>query len=403
MISVERAFELLAETVAPLEAESVPTSEALHRVAAAPVEAPISLPPFAQSAMDGYVFRSEDTRDASAEEPARLEVAGEISAGPSEPPPPLAPGTAMRIFTGGPVPEGGDTVVRQERIRRSGDEIVFEDPVSAGGDLRPVGEELERATTLADAGTRLDERHLAALSMTGIDRVSMHARPTIALLVSGDEVVPASADLQPGQIYDANAPFLAALLARNGHADVETRHIEDDANAVADALDRAWSIFDLVVTTGGVSVGDYDFVAEASDRAGGRRIFWNVDQKPGRPVLFAIRDQTPLLGLPGNPGAVFVDAHLYLLRLLDRLEGASELRPNLRTGRLTAPVERSSRPRWSPCQADLAEDATLELTPLGSGRAHRLGESFRADALARIEPGDGHTEPDTTVDWLPTR
>ena len=335
------------------------------------------------------------------DEPVRLEIVGESAAGETGELPEVAAGETVRVFTGGRVPRGADTILRQERGRREGDRLVVERSVSKGKDLRPVGEELAQGSAMIEPGTRLDERHLAALSMTGHAEVAIHREPSILLLVSGDEVVAPSKPLEPGEIYDANTPFLEGLLRRLGHGSLEVRHVEDRREAVETELDDGLSAFDLVVSSGGVSVGDYDFLPTAAEGLGAEQIFWNVSQKPGRPVFFAVRDQTPFLGLPGNPGAVFVGAHLYLRRLLDRREGVSNARPEMRPGRLAESISRSSKLRWSPCRVEFEQGARVELQPIGGGRAHRMGQMFRADALARIDAGEGTAEAGEVVDWLP--
>ena len=401
MITVDEALEKLEQRVEPLEREVVALSDALHRVAAERVGSPIDLPPFPQSAMDGYAIRSADVEEASESNPVRLALTGEVAAGATGSLPEVGRGEAARVFTGGRVPPGADAIVRQERVSGSDGEIEVTRTVPAGKDLRPVGEELEQGEPLVEVGERLDERHLGALSMTGHPELEVHRHPKIALLVSGDEVVPATAELQPGQIYDANTPFLVGLLQRLGYRELEVQRVEDDEDAVARALDESLDEYDLVVSTGGVSVGDYDFLGQAAEDLGAQRVFWNVDQKPGRPVFFAVRDGTPFLGLPGNPGAVFVNAHAYLTRVLDGLEGAFDRRPHFRRGRLTGPIAQSSkRLRWSPCTVASGADGAVELTPIDGGRAHRMGRVFRADALVRVDPGEGELDTGEVVRWI---
>lgn len=402
MVSVDEALASLADAIPALDAETVPLSDARSRVAAEDVVSPVDLPPFAQSAMDGYAVRAADTSGASEASPATLEIVGEVAAGGGAESLVLDAGEACRISTGARVPEGADTVVRQERARREGDTLFLERTFEMGKDVRPVGEELERGTPLISAGERLDERHVAALSMTGHSEIAVRRRPRIALLVSGDEVVPPGEELGPGEIYDANTPLLRGMLERLGYDDLNIEHLADESSGVLRRLERALAECDLVVSTGGVSVGDHDFLGQSADELGAERVFWGVDQKPGRPVYFAVRDDTPFVGLPGNPGAVYVDAYVYLTRVLDALEGVATCRPHFRAGRLEAPIERSSRLRWSPCGATVDAEATVELDPIDGGRAHRLGQLFRADGLARIPAGDGEVPAGRAVEWVPT-
>jgi len=403
MVEIDEALDILADAASPLPTETVDLREALHRVAAEAVASPVSLPPFSQSAMDGYALRAADTDEASGADPAHLQVVAEVPAGASDRLPEVESGEAVRVFTGARIPPGADSVVRRERVEHSDGAIAVESPVRKGANVRPVGEELEEGEALVDPGERLDERHRAALAMTGHSRVRVRRAPRIALLVSGDEIVPPSADRGPGEIYDANTPLLRGFFDRLGYDDVSIEHLADDRTDVETALDRALDRCDLVVSTGGVSVGDYDFLHRAVEDLGARRHFWEVDQKPGRPVFFGERDGTPFLGLPGNPGAVFVNTHVYLTRLLDGLEGRSQLRPFFRTGRLSGPIEPSSkRPRWSPCRLVGSDETAEALEPIRRGRAHRLGELFRADALVRVEAGDELVASGSRVEWVET-
>jgi molybdopterin molybdotransferase len=402
MIDVDEAFDLLERSTVPLEAETRPLEAALGRVSASVVTSELALPPFAQSAMDGWAVRAADLKEAGEEAPVGLEIVGEVPAGRLEDPPTIGAGQAARIFTGATVPDGADAVVRQERAERRGDRVVIGRAVPEGKDIRPIGEEMEAGRRLVEPGERLDERHLAALSMTGHPEVRVRPDPEIALLVSGDEVVAPTEPLRAGEIYDANTPFVTGLLERTGYPSVDVLHIRDEADEVRRELDEALTAYDLVVSTGGVSVGDYDFLPRTAEELGAEEVFWKISQKPGKPVFFAVRDRTPFLGLPGNPGAVFVGAHLYLNRLLDALEGVAEPRPDFRTGRLAGPVDRSSsRLRWAGCRVTHSPEGTVDLDPIGRGTAHRMSQLYRADALARIDAGDGEAKTGRRVRWLP--
>ncbi len=399
MISVDEALKLLAEHISPLDSERIALDDALYRVAAADVAADIDLPPFAQSAMDGYAVRAGDLADASKDRPVTLEVVGEVAAGESGELPAVELDQAVRVFTGGRIPPGADAVVRQEDVRRDGSAANFSKSVERGRDIRPVGEELSAERILVEEGERLDERHIAALSMTGHAAVLVRCRPRITLLVSGDEVVAPGNELQAGQVYDANLPFLKGWLQARGYASLEILRLPDDRNVVQRALDEALDASDLVVSTGGVSVGDYDFFGEATSDLGLEKVFWKVRQKPGKPLLFARRSETPFLGLPGNPGAVFVAAYIYLRRALELLEGARPAGPAMQTGVLAAPIGLSKRRlNFVGCALDFDAQGRAMLSPLGS---HRLGTLYRADAIARIPEGAGELPAGTAVQWLP--
>jgi molybdopterin molybdotransferase len=400
MISVDEALELVASSVDPLDEEWVELSDALGRVTASAARARVSLPPFPQSAMDGYALRAQDVAEANPDEPCRLEVIGEVRAGPSGELPGVGSGQAIRIFTGAQLPPGANAVIRQERTERDGDDVLVEQAVDAGNDVRPIGEELSAESKLVGAGERLDERQIAALSMTGHAEVHVRQRPRVALIVSGDEVVEPGRALAPGEIYDANTPFLTGFLRRTSGVSPELIKVKDNRDEVRRQLDRALSDFDLVVSTGGVSVGDYDFLTKVSADIGADEVFWKVRQKPGKPVFFSVRDGTPFLGLPGNPGAVFAGAHSYLARALDELEGVSRVRPHWEAGRLAGPLDRSgSRARWAPCRLRVDADGVNVLEPIQRGRAHRMSQLYRADALVLVGEGEGEVARDQAVLW----
>ncbi|MGM0556479.1 MAG: gephyrin-like molybdotransferase Glp [Myxococcota bacterium] len=400
MIAVDEALELIASAVDVLEAEWVDLSDALGRVTANAARARVSLPPFAQSAMDGYALRSRDVRGVGEGDSIRLDIVGEVRAGPSVDLPEVGSGQAVRIFTGAQLPPGADAVIRQERAERDGDDVLIRGSVEPGNDIRPVGEELAVDTKIVSAGMRLDERHLAALSMTGHEEVHVRRRPRVALIVSGDEVVEPGRALSPGEIYDANTPFLRGFLQRSAGITPELIKVQDDRDEVRRQLDRALSDFDLVVSTGGVSVGDYDFLTQVSAEVGAEEVFWKVRQKPGKPVFFSVRDGTPFLGLPGNPGAVFVGAHAYLARAIDGLVGGSRVRPYWKAGRLAGPLDRSgSRARWAPCRLEVDADGVNVLEPIERGRAHRMSQLYRADALVLVSEGEGEVVKGARVLW----
>lgn len=398
MIDVDTALRLLDEHICPLATERVALGESLGRVAARGVASRVDLPPFDQSAMDGWAVRADDVAAARADAPVALDVAGEVPAGKTGALATVEPGQAARIFTGARVPPGADAVIRQERVERRGDHVVVSEPAEPGNDLRPRGAELERGAQLIDAGTRLDEGHLGVLSMCGHADVEVTRRPAITLLVSGDEVVPADKELRPGQVYDANAPFLRGWLTARGYHDVYVRSLADDRPAVVRALGDALDKSDLVVSTGGVSVGDYDFFNGVADELGLDTVFWRVRQAPGKPLLFARRDQTCFLGIPGNPGAVFTSAYVYLRRALDLLEGCALPGPRLRRGVLAKDVRlRAHRLAWTGCTLDFTNEGVAKLTPIDG---HRMSALYRADAIARIPEGDGALPAGAVVEWF---
>ncbi|MBA1147775.1 molybdopterin molybdotransferase MoeA [Ectothiorhodospiraceae bacterium WFHF3C12] len=403
MITIEEALALCAEGLTPLAAERLPLAHALNRVLAEPARAQLDLPPFDQSAMDGYALASEGVSGASDGAPVRLGLSGEVAAARQAEYPRLADGTSMRIFTGGVVPSGADAVVKQEDVYVEDGRLVVSAPVTTGNNVRRRGEELAAGAELTAAGRRITPGMIGALAVAGVDDVPVHREPRIAVLVTGDEVSPAGADLPLGAIYDGNGPMLMALLEHWGYGDVELAYVEDDRGALEQAMDDVFAEADLVVTTGGVSVGDKDMVIPVAREMGIEEVFWRVRQKPGKPLFLGRAEDGPvLLGLPGNPGAVAVGAQIYLRRLLDVLEGVAEPGPHLYQGRLALETEADpGRDSWLRAVWWTGRDGGIQLEPLGRQASHMLSNLCHANALLRL-PASAEAYPaGSAVRWLP--
>jgi molybdopterin molybdotransferase len=398
MIDVARALELFDKHISPMESERLSVAHAAGRVAAREVTSKIHLPPFAQSAMDGFAVRAADLAGASKESPVQLLRVGEVAAGDTGSLPSVNERQTVRVFTGGRIPPGADAVVRQERADSSDEQVSFVEPVESGKDVRAVGEELQKGTTLIEPGVRLDERHIGVLSMCGHAEVNVTRQPAITLLISGDEIISPGIELRTGEVYDANTPFLAGWLKKHGYTNIEIVAVEDDRRAVKRALKIALGQSDLVVSTGGVSVGDYDFFGDVADEIGLETIFWKVSQKPAKPLLFARSGQASLLGMPGNPGAVFVSTYVYLRRVLDLLEGAEPAGPRMCSGVLSSGIRHSAHKlSWTGCTLSYSDDGRAQLEPVGG---HRMSQLFRADAIVQVPAGEGELAAGTTVQWF---
>jgi molybdopterin molybdotransferase len=395
MIPVDDALAIVTGAVSPTPGEVVSLADALGRVLAAPVDSTFPLPPFDQSAVDGYAARHAD----NARVPVTLPVKGVVAARGYDNRPELDLGTLMRIFTGGVVPEGADTIVRQEATLPGGDErITVNDEIPLGTDLRRAGEEAPTGTRIAPAGAVVTPGMIGALALAGTDNVSVHAAPRVTVFVSGDEVVPLGQSLGLGQVPDTNGPLLAAHLAAWGITPVAVEHLADTEGAVRAALERAFATSDLVLTSGGVSVGDFDFIPRAAADLGADVLLHKVAQKPGMPLFVARRGDSLLLGLPGNPGAVFVNTHVYVRAALDVMTG---LDPRARWRRAPMPAgirREKDKVFWLRAVARYDDMGTVALEQLGHQASHMLSNLADATALVRIPP---EGEPATTVDWLP--
>ena len=317
-LSVEEArAAMLASARTLAGAQPLACAQALGRVLAEEVRSPIDVPPHANSAMDGYALRVADLGPG-----LRLPIAQRIAAG--QDPRPLAPGTAARIFTGAPIPAGADTVVPQEVCAVEGDWLRLEAPPRLGSHIRPRGNDLAAGALVLAAGTLLDPRHLGLLAAVGRVEVAVRTPLRVALLTTGDELAEPGDPLRPGQIYNSNRHLLTALLQGQGcvliDSAVDSAPVPDTAEATRAALREAAQRADLIVSTGGVSVGEEDHVKAAVESVG-RLDLWRVRMKPGKPVAFGHIDGAYFVGLPGNPVSAWVTAHLFLLPLLRRLQG----------------------------------------------------------------------------------
>lgn len=325
-LSVADALARVLEHAEPLPIEEAPLAEAAGRVLGLPLKARRTQPPADVSAMDGYAVRAADAANA----PVRLKIVGEVAAGR-----PFAralrPGEAARIFTGGVIPQGADTIVIQEQAKRDGDHVEVEKPAAKGRHIRVQGLDFKVGETLLSAGHRLTARDLALAAAMNHPLVPVHRRPKIALFATGDELVPPGAQPAAGQIVSSNTFALAALSRAEG-ADVA------DLGIVADRLDETIAAVrqarasgtDILVTSGGASVGEYDLVQKAFAAEGMTLSFWRLALRPGRPLMHGRLGAMQVLGVPGNPVSAFVCGFLFLVPLIRRLAGRSDL---------TAPIE----------------------------------------------------------------
>ena len=406
MITLEAALARYILDLQPLPTETISPVSALNRVLAQPVHAETDLPRFDQSAMDGYAFRSADTADATEQAPVLLPITQQLPARGSAEPARLAPGTAARILTGAMLPLGADTMIPQERAERIGDALRFVRPCSARRNIRSRGEELRRGTALAEAGQRIGPGLLASLVNADVESVTAHRQPRIRCFVTGDEIRPAGTPLRHGEIHDSNGPLIGAVLASWGQAVAATQHLGDDEAEVRTALAAAFADSDLVISTGGASVGDKDYLPAVAESLGVRRVFWKVAQKPGKPIFFGVLERgdgscCAMLALPGNPGAVLIGLLLHVRSALDVLEGQRRPGPRWQTGCLAAAVERDrDRDRLVRMQVGIDAEGRVLLQPLPHQDSHMLSNLGRADALVWIQSGAGTVEAGARLRWL---
>jgi len=325
MLTMEEAQAAVMATVRALPAEPVPLLEALGCVLAEPVTAPIQLPPFDNSAMDGYAVVAEDTRGAAPASPSRLEVLEDVPAG-TTPERQVRPGTATRIMTGAPIPAGADAVVIVEHTRPGtpGTVEIFV-PASPGDNIRPAGEDIPAGEEALSPGQVLGPGELGLVSALGLTHVTAIRRPRVAIVTTGSELVEPGQALRPGAIYNSNRVAIATSVLRSGWEVAHCLHVADDESALEQAL-RECAEVDLLITTGGVSVGEYDFVKPVLDRIGDVK-FWRVLMKPGKPVAFGTVFGRPLFGLPGNPVSALVTFEMLVAPALRKISGRRDCLP----------------------------------------------------------------------------
>jgi molybdopterin molybdotransferase len=384
MISLEEACERAAACAEPISAEEeVPVSKALHLVLAGEIRARIALPRFDQSAMDGYAVAASSVTPIETE----LAVVSRVPAGESSRP--LPSGAAARIFTGAPIPSGADTIVMQEHVRRSGQRIVVDGPIRKGSNIRRRGEDFAEGETLLRRGQRLDIQHLALLSAQGYSSIKALRRPRIAIVSTGDEVRRPGEPLGDACVYDSNLPMLMAIARRAGCEPHDGGRLPDNADAIAQRLGDLAGSFDLVVTTGGASVGEEDHSAAAIAAKGSCFECLRIAVKPGKPALVGKIGQAVYLGLPGNPVSCLVSWLFLGNAVIAALDGVKRKRP---TGYpmcvISAFVHRPGRTEFAPARVVLT-DSGPQVEILGRGGSARLKPLVHADGLAELSSSKG--------------
>jgi molybdopterin molybdotransferase len=380
LLTIEQAQSRVLEHVQPLPAEPVPLEQAAGRVLAQHARAVVDLPSFASSAMDGFAVRTADV-------PGRLPVAGRIAAGrPAEGP--LQPRSAMAIATGGAVPLGADAVVPIEDVVEHDNDVEIRGVVRAGANVRPAGGDTRAGDVVVPAGARLGPAQLGAMAAAGLGQVGCARRPRAVILATGSELRRPGEPLGPGQIYEANGFMLAAGLAEAGAAVERLPVVEDEEGAHRDALERGLAS-DLLVTSGGVSVGPHDLVRRIEAELGVEEVFWGVAVKPGKPLAFGVRGRTLVFGLPGNPVSSLVGFELFVRPAVLALQGLERPLPGYEVGRLARAVTRNRARDELVRATSTTTEHGVELEPLVGQESHMIARSARADALVLVPRGDG--------------
>lgn len=384
MRSLEDARRAVMSSVEVTPVETVSTWDASGRVLAEDVHAPDSVPPWDNSAMDGFAVRAPDVSAPG----AVLEVVGDLPAGMA-PATAVGPGQAVRIMTGAPMPDGADTVVKVEDTEEQDGKVTIHPAVERGTSVRPVGGDLERGQLVFHRGVVLTPMHVGVLATLGVSELAVHRRPTVAFMSTGDELVPVGGgDLGPGQIRDSNRPMLAALLADAGVHAVDLGIVRDDQDELSQVLEEAAG-HDAVITTGGVSMGDYDVTKLLlSGRAG--IDFWKIAIQPAKPFAFGRLGDALFFGLPGNPVSTLISFEQLARPALLAMSGARNvLRPQA-TALTDEAIDTDPEKTVFVRVVITGERDGLPLVTMSGGQASNvLSAAAAADALAVVPVGTG--------------
>lgn len=391
LIAFEEARALVLERSHPLPAEDVPIREAAGRVLAKPARAKVDLPPFPSSAMDGYALRA-------AEAPGTFPVVFRIAAGITAQRA-LEPGETMAIATGGAVPDGADAVVPIEVVSEREGTLVVPGAVEPGANVRLRGGDVSKGTEIVAAGVRLGPAHVGGLAAAGIAEISCARRPRVAVVTTGSELRPAGSRLRPGEIYESNGAMLAAQLTAAGAEVAQPVVAADDVGAHKEVIARGLE-HDVLVTSGGVSVGPHDLVRRVERELGVEEVFWGVAVKPGKPLSFGVRGRTLVFGLPGNPVSSLVACALFVVPAIEAIQGVADPGPRFEWGRLVGSVRRDPHRDVFLRAVARSSREGAELAAVQGQESHMITRAAGANALALVRRGDGECPAGTAVEYL---
>lgn len=385
MLEESEALRRILAEVEPGPVTWVPLELGLNQILAQDIVGLVDSPPFDNSSMDGYAVRAEEAMSGAALRVAGMEQAAGMDLGLE-----LKSGEAIRIFTGASIPRGADAVIMQEDVEREGSHLTITEGVVPGENIRRRGGDVCAGQRLLTKGTRITPARIGLLASQGIAEVPVHSRPLVEIVTTGDELVEPGTPLLPGEIYNSNAPLLQTSVIEAGGTGSAT-HAPDEPRELSDVLSQAFSVSDLVVIAGGVSVGDRDYVKEVLSDLGVTTDFWRVRVKPGKPFVFGHHPNgTPVFGLPGNPVSAFVTFHLFVRPVIRRLLGETDEDASGRADSVTAGeeiVNKGDRPHYL---RGVVEQGVVRLS--GTQQSHAIFGLSRANCLVRLEPSQAVRE-----------
>jgi molybdopterin molybdotransferase len=399
VLSVDEAQHRILQAVGVLGRETLAISGALHYSVARNVIAPYDVPPFDNSAMDGFALRAENTSGAAPALPIPLKIVGRIMAG-DVPPVRIGPGECAAVMTGAAIPEGADAVVMIEDVTVESERILLESPVAREENIRRAGEDIAKSTTLLEAGAELRPQEIGVLASLGIAQIEVVKKPVVAIIATGDELVSTEEPLGPGKIRDSNRHSLRGLVLDSCCLPLDVGIVRDNEGEILNAFKFALDNSDAILSTGGVSMGEHDLVRDVlSDLA--RFEFWKVRMKPGKPLAFAVADGKPLFGLPGNPVSCMVSFEIFARPALLKMMGRKSLFRQELSARTVSPVSKQrGRSEFSRGRFWREGDVLLvDVTgPQGSGI---LSSLVRANCLIHLPEERDHVAPGEAVSVIP--
>ena len=383
MISINEAIQLVKNTTQPLFKETVKSVEKSgSNYLSKDVFSPIHMPPFRQSAMDGYALNLNDNLSYT--------LIGEVKAGDRHEPV-LRPGEAVRIFTGAPVPGTANAIMMQEKVKAIGDKIVIEHNISEGQNIRPLGEQAKEGGIALKKGTKLTPAAIGYLTSLGITAVSVYKKPSIALVTTGNELIKAGQPLSYGKIYESNSIMLQNALYNLKFYDITLHKIADDYEKTKSKLQSVLNQNDLVIVTGGISVGDYDFVGKSLLALNTEEIFYKVKQKPGKPLFFGKKEDTLIFALPGNPAAALSCFYTYVYISLQKMMNREALElPRIKAKSLSNFKKKGDRPQFLKAIYNYGEVEILEGQNSSMLQTFALSNAlvYIAEDIFKINKGD---------------
>ncbi len=402
MLTVEDALSLIDNSVTFLGTEQIPIENASGRILATDMITKYDLPTFTQSAMDGFALNSEETINATEEKPVIFEIEGNFQATTYIKPERIGKGRAVKISTGASLPIGANTVVIKENAKVEGNNLIIFKRLQPWENVRIAGEEIKKETVFIKKGTRLNPAILATIASQGYSQLEVFKRPNIAIITTGNEVVKVANPLQLGQVYNVNEIFLYSFLKFKGYNITYKQHVPDQLTNLIGTIQKAIQNANVIITTGGVSVGEKDLIKYTAKSWDFKEVFWKIAQKPGKPLFFARRNNRYLLGLPGNPAATFICFIVYGIHLLEKLEAIPNPQPNFYYGVLKTTISTDTfRTLWIRCGLEYTKEGKILLNPLPHQASHMITNLIYTQAIAKIDPQSGCVAEGSLIPFIP--